>query len=40
MYEGKIYDNKFKKLFELKKGKGVIKEYNDYYSIKIYEGEY
>ena len=40
MYEGKIYDNKFKKLFELKKGKRVIIEYNDYYSLKIYEGEY
>ena len=40
MYEGKIYDNKLKKIIELKQGKGVIKEYNDYYSLIIFEGEY
>ena len=39
MYEGKIYDNKLKKIMELKHGKGVIKEYNDYCSFIIFEGE-
>ena len=38
MYEGKIYDNKLKKIIELKKGKGKIKEYNDYCEIVTFEG--
>ena len=35
-----MYDNKLKKIMELKHGKGVIKEYNDYCSFIIFEGEY
>ena len=39
MYEGKMYDKK-RKIYELKKGKGIITEYNDYCEIIIFEGEY
>ena len=40
IYEGKMYVNKPKKVYELKKGKGKIKEYNDYSELIIFEGEY
>ena len=40
MYEGKMFDIKLKKIIELNKGKGIIKEYNDYCEHIIYEGEY
>ena len=40
MYEGKMYDNKQKKIYELKKGKGKVKEYNDYEELITFEGEY
>jgi len=40
MHEGKLYDIKLKKIIELKQGKGIIKEYNDYCELIIFEGEY
>ena len=40
IYEGKMYDNKLKKIYEIKKGNGKIKEYNDYYELITFEGEY
>ena len=39
MYEGKMYDNKSKNIYELKKGNGKIKEYYDNGDLK-FEGEY
>ena len=40
MYEGKMYDTKFNTIFQIRKGKGDITEYDDYGDYKIYEGEY
>ena len=40
MYDGKIHYSNSKGIFELKQGKGLIKEYNDYCSHIIYEWEY
>ena len=39
-WNGKGYDSNEKVIYELKEGKGYIKEYNDFDVTLIFEGEY
>ena len=39
-WNGKLYDNSNNMIYELKDGKGFIKEFNDFDGILIFEGEY